>query len=149
MTEYQKVFSSFLNKIRKDMDFFKYSDEELEEDMIGIMNNSIPMFKFPRENLLQKDDDGEFFEDDLKIDTINVLTNYMLYNWYVRKAANSDSTDQRIVSKDLVFYSQANHIEALRKSAEQAYLNAKKSENTYYRSNNHNPQIIGLVGDER
>lgn len=148
MTEYQKVFKSFLSKIRKDEDFYNYADQELEDDMISIMNNAIPLFRYPRENLLNKDDETEMFVADLELDTISVLTDFMKYEWYSRRAANSDTLDQRLVTKNLTFYSQANHIDALNKIVEQSRKMARENEERYYKAVKGKPQMTGLVGDE-
>lgn len=149
MTYYDEVFKIFLSKIQKDSTFALYSEMELEEDMIDILNTAIPHFKYPRENLMLKDDFGAYFEEDLKLDTIAVLTDYMKYEWYVRKAANTDTLDQRVATKDLVFYSQSSHVTALGKMVDQAFTIAQKSEERYYRTMSGRPQIVGLVGDER
>jgi len=148
LTNYIVVFNSFLSKIQKDSTFALYSDSELVEDLISIMNNAIPLFRYPRENLLLKNDSTEIFDEDLNLDTISVLTDFMKYEWYQRKTANSDSIDQRIVSKDLTFYSQANHTLSLQKNIEEAYLIAKRNEARYYTAYRGVPTITGLVGDE-
>lgn len=148
MTTYQEVFKSFLSKIQKDSDFSLYTDQELEEDMMAIMDSAIASFKFPREDLNDRDDHQEIFTNTIKKDTINVLTNYMYYYWKLRKGANTDTLHQRVTDSSLVFFSQSNHGLMLDKSIEMALKLAERSEDTYYRSVSGRPSIAGLVGEE-
>jgi len=148
LTLYEDVFKSFLSKIQNDEDYTLYTHQELEDDFITIMENAIPMFMFPRQNLYNKDNDLEVFNDTLSLDTISVLTDFMVYQWNFRKTNNTDSMHQLKADSSINFYSQSAHLDALVKKQQAALQVAIKNESRYYRSNQGKPNVVGLVGEQ-
>ena len=80
MTPYQKVYDAFLVKMLED-EWVNWTEEEISQDLRGILEGAISWFKFPRISL-DRDDNG--FINDLDNEEIQILACYMKCEWLNR-----------------------------------------------------------------
>ena len=59
-TPLEKVYSAFLSKMLED-EWLNWTQEEVEEDLLTILDGALPWFKFPRKSL--EHDEQYFFEE--------------------------------------------------------------------------------------
>ena len=133
-TPYSNIYDRLLSKIRRDEDWNQLDDGEVLTDIVQIMNEAIPLFLYPREDLKTRNDVLQEFAAILKDDTENTLTDFMFASWVKRKTADTTVMSQMFHSNDLKFYSQANQLDAMTKFASASLYNAKITESNYYKA---------------
>ena len=126
MTPYEDVFKAFLNKIQDNL-YVELTEADTIEDLTGLLNSAITYFSYPKVDIRDKDDDGQYFNVTLGIDEIEILVLGMLIEWMKRELRSVDALRQSMTTKDFNTYSQASHINALVKAsaAERAELKRK------------------------
>ena len=146
-TPYDTVYERLLSKIKRDEIWDAMQDDDVYDDLLDIMQDAIPRFKYPRESLTARDDDTEEFTNTLNDDTINVLADFMFAIWAKRKVADTMTISQQYHSNDVLFYSQSNHLKATDEYAKRMMYDAKMSEADYYKVSDGSCLLsTGLVG---
>lgn len=112
MTPYEKVFNVFLNKI-SDPIYGEMEEDFLTDDLIGLMNDAILHFEFPKVSLKDKDDESQHFNQELGFDEVQILGNLMVLSWVRRSLRDTDLIRQTMTPLEFHQYSQANHLNAL------------------------------------
>ena len=95
-TPYQKVYDSFLSKI-KDYNLGELSDVVMEYEV----------------DIFDRDDATAEFKNDLGPEEVNILGVLMKREWFKRGIADTDVTQQKFGESDFEFKSQASHLNAL------------------------------------
>lgn len=132
MTNYQKVYDSFLSKILED-EWAQWEKDEIEADLRELLEGAIPWFKFPRISL-ERDDEG--FVEDLTNTEIQILATYMKCEWLNRTILTWENVKPLYEERD---FSQANLLDKFNEMLEAEKYNAVKLERVYYRSRNGKP----------
>ena len=101
MTPYQKVYDAFLVKMLED-EWVNWTEEEVSQDLKGILEGAISWFKFPRVSL-DRDDNG--FINDLDNEEIQILACYMKCEWLNRTILTWENVKPLYEERD---FSQAN-----------------------------------------
>ena len=127
MTPYQKVYDAFLVKMLED-EWVNWTEEEISQDLRGILEGAISWFKFPRISL-DRDDNG--FINDLDNEEIQILACYMKCEWLNRTILTWENVKPLYEERD---FSQANLIDKFNQILEAEKYNALKLERIYYRS---------------
>ena len=127
MTPYQKVYDAFLVKMLED-EWVNWTEEEISQDLRGILEGAISWFKFPRISL-DRDDNG--FINDLDNEEIQILACYMKYEWLNRTILTWENVKPLYEERD---FSQANLLDKFNQLLEAEKYNALKLERIYYRS---------------
>ena len=127
MTPYQKVYDAFLVKMLED-EWVNWTEEEISQDLRGILEGAISWFKFPRISL-DRDDNG--FINDLDNEEIQILACYMKCEWLNRTILTWENVKPLYEERD---FSQANLLDKFNQLLEAEKYNALKLERTYYRS---------------
>lgn len=138
-TPYQKIYDSFLAKVKED----EWSDpSELDyhiEDWKALLNNALPYFKFPRFSL-NRDDALEEFEDELNQDEIEIIASLMKKEWIDRQIYAWDQVKTMYDERD---FSQANMLAQLIKAS-----NAVTEKNRHLQKN-YSRSILGSDGRKK
>lgn len=125
MTPYSDVYKSFLGEVQDD--FYASSDvAAIEADLTVLLNKAIPQFSYPKVNIRDKDDASQTFNVELDLDEIEILATGMVVAWARRQLNNIDSLRQSMTTKDFNTYSQAPHINALIRVADNAEKRLKR-----------------------
>ena len=132
MTPYQKVYDAFLVKMLED-EWVNWTEEEISQDLRGILEGAISWFKFPRISL-DRDDNG--FINDLDNEEIQILACYMKCEWLNRTILTWENVKPLYEERD---FSQANLIDKLNQTLEAERKAAEKLESLYYRAIKHRP----------
>ena len=132
MTPYQKVYDAFLVKMLED-EWVNWTEEEISQDLRGILEGAISWFKFPRISL-DRDDNG--FINDLDNEEIQILACYMKCEWLNRTILTWEHIKPLYEERD---FSQANLIDKLNQTLEAERKAAEKLESLYYRAIKHRP----------
>jgi hypothetical protein len=132
MTPYQKVYDAFLVKMLED-EWVNWDENEVYQDLRGILEGAIPWFKFPRKSL-ERDDNG--FIQDLDNEEIQILACYMKCEWLNRTILTWENVKPLYEERD---FSQANLLDKFNQTLEAEKYNALKLERIYYRSVNGKP----------
>ena len=132
MTPYQKVYDDFLVKMLED-EWVNWDENEVYQDLRGILEGAIPWFKFPRKSL-ERDDNG--FIQDLDNEEIQILACYMKCEWLNRTILTWENVKHLYEERD---FSQANLLDKFNQTLEAEKYNALKLERIYYRSVNGKP----------
>ena len=127
MTPYQKVYDAFLVKMLED-EWANWTEEEVSQDLKGILEGAISWFKFPRISL-DRDDNG--FINDLDNEEIQILACYMKCEWLNRTILTWENVKPLYEERD---FSQANLLDKFNQLLEAEKYNALKLERIYYRS---------------
>ena len=127
MTPYQKVYDAFLVKMLED-EWVNWTEEEVSQDLKGILEGAISWFKFPRISL-DRDDTG--FVNDLDNEEIQILACYMKCEWLNRTILTWENVKPLYEERD---FSQANLLDKFNQLLEAEKYNALKLERVYYRS---------------
>ena len=127
MTPYQKVYDAFLVKMLED-EWVNWTEEEVSQDLRGILEGAISWFKFPRISL-DRDDNG--FINDLDNEEIQILACYMKCEWLNRTSLTWENVKPLYEERD---FSQANLLDKFNQLLEAEKYNALKLERIYYRS---------------
>ena len=127
MTPYQKVYDAFLVKMLED-EWVNWTEEEISQDLRGILEGAISWFKFPRIPL-DRDDNG--FINDLDNEEIQILACYMKCEWLNRTILTWENVKPLYEERD---FSQANLLDKFNQLLEAEKYNALKLERIYYRS---------------
>lgn len=141
MTPYQEVYDAFLVKILED-EWVNWTEEEVSQDLKGILEGAISWFKFPRISL-DRDDNG--FINDLDNEEIQILACYMKCEWLNRTILTWENVKPLYEERD---FSQANLLDKFNQLLEAEKYNALKLERIYYRSIKGKPfKYSNLAGD--
>ena len=127
MTPYQKVYDAFLVKMLED-EWVNWTEEEISQDLRGILEGAISWFKFPRISL-DRDDNG--FINNLDNEEIQILACYMKCEWLNRTILTWENVKPLYEERD---FSQANLLDKFNQLLEAEKYNALKLERIYYRS---------------
>lgn len=127
MTPYQKVYDAFLVKMLED-EWVNWTEEEISQDLRGILEGAISWFKFPRISL-DRDDNG--FINDLDNEEIQILACYMKCEWLNRTILTWENVKPLYEERD---FSQANLLDKFNQLLKAEKYNALKLERIYYRS---------------
>lgn len=127
MTPYQKVYDAFLVKMLED-EWVNWTEEEVSQDLRGILEGAVSWFKFPRISL-DRDDSG--FINDLDNEEIQILACYMKCEWLNRTILTWENVKPLYEERD---FSQANLLDKFNQLLEAEKYNALKLERIYYRS---------------
>lgn len=127
MTPYQKVYDAFLVKMLED-EWVNWTEEEISQDLRGILEGAVSWFKFPRISL-DRDDVG--FINDLDNEEIQILACYMKCEWLNRTILTWENVKPLYEERD---FSQANLLDKFNQLLETEKYNALKLERVYYRS---------------
>lgn len=141
MTPYQKIYDAFLVKMLED-EWVNWDENEVYQDLRGILEGAIPWFKFPRKSL-ERDDNG--FIQDLDNEEIQILACYMKCEWLNRTILTWENVKPLYEERD---FSQANLLDKFNQTLEAEKYNALKLERIYYRSVNGKPfKYSNLAGN--
>ena len=132
MTSYQKVYDAFLVKMLED-EWVNWTEEEVNEDLRGLLEGAIPFFKFPRISL-DRDDKG--FLKELHSEEIQILSTYMKCEWLNRTILTWENVKPLYEERD---FSQANLLDKFKALLEREEKKAQKLESIYYRAIKHKP----------
>lgn len=128
-TNFSTIYDSFWDRVTDDM-YMEMTPEETREEARSLLLNAIPYFEFPKFDIfdytLLSDPDtdiekesfletgGGFFNCLLTKEEINILSMYMVVEWFSRQIAITDLTRMRYSGSDFKFTSQANHMAKLK-----------------------------------
>lgn len=130
-TPYEKIYGRFLNRTT-DFNLAELDDYALSEMLKGWLYSAIINTR-TSSNLSARDDENEVFDNDLSDLDIELLAMGMTMAWLDQTLNSTELTLQFIGGKEEKYYSQANHIAALRALREDTRLEMKRlhSYNTY------------------
>ena len=109
-------------------EWVNWTEEEISQDLRGILEGAISWFKFPRISL-DRDDNG--FINDLDNEEIQILACYMKCEWLNRTILTWENVKPLYEERD---FSQANLLDKFNQLLEAEKYNALKLERIYYRS---------------
>lgn len=137
MTPVTDIYDAFLQKITED-EWGYWTEEEVKEDLAGILVSARPWFKFPKVDLtIVTDGNGEqMFAGDLGFMETQILSTYMKCEWLNRCLMSWENVKPLYEERD---FSQANLIDKFRAMLKEEKTNALKLEQIYYRSINSKP----------
>ena len=109
MTQFCEIYDAFLVKMLDD-EWANWTEEEVRQDLRGLLLGAIPWFKFPRVDLTVQ---GEAFVGDLSNDEIQILATYMKCEWLNRAILTWENVKPLYEERD---FSQANLLDKLNKT---------------------------------
>lgn len=141
MASVHDVYDAFLAKMLED-EWLNWTDDEREEDWRALLDAAIPYFKFPRVSLAI--DNGEFIDENVSNEEIQILATYMKCEWLNRTILTWENVKPLYVERD---FSQANLIDKLKQLLEREEYKALKLERIYYRSRKGRPFTYGELAE--
>lgn len=143
MTSFEDIYGNFLSKITDDM-FMELSLEQTKGMLQELFISSLSHFEFPRFDLHDFNIDLEQYNIDLEMEEINIISTYMIVEWFGCQLASVENVRMKYSGSDFKFTSQANHMhkilqlkkdyERLGFHLQRLYKRRKKDENGIYRS---------------
>lgn len=140
MTPCSKIYDAFLSRILQD-EWQDWILQDAQKDWFHIMEAALPWFKFPRVSLCH---DQNNFEEDLDIQEIQIIANYMKCQWLNRSILTWQNIKPLYQERD---FSQANLLDKLRLLLKAQRANALSFESIYYRSHKGKPFPYKKLGD--
>ena len=149
-TPFLKVYEAFLARITADEWTLEEDIAIVERDWQQLLDIAIFRFKYPRNSLKKLEFDPDpncdcnpliscAFEGDLDQDEIQLLALYMKHEWIKRCIASWENIRQLYADKN---FSQANHLDKLKKLEAAVAEEIHKAEGIYDRSRNKRPAGI-------
>lgn len=131
MTEYNTIFDSFKDKIT-DYDLPLY-DEAIQIEMLcSLLNKACSKFRrICKSDLSKKDDELLEFVDNLSIEEIDILTEWMVFYWITPHLNNTENLRNQLSTKDFSFFSPANLLSVLQKVHSESRRRARSITNEY------------------
>lgn len=119
-TSYQEINEFFLRKI-SDYSYVNLTQAELEDHLKGYMISAITKFRHSQSDLTDRDNALNQFNQTLADNEKEIISTLMVVEYLSNKVVTSDLIKQSLSNKDWKIYSQANHIEELRKLRQDFY----------------------------
>ena len=123
-TPYETVYDRFLNRIT-DFNLCELDDYTLNEMLKSWLRTAIVNTRTSTD-LSARDDESEVFKNDLSDRDIELLAMGMTLAWIEPTINSTELTSQFIGGKEEKYYSQANHLEALRNLREDTRVEMKR-----------------------
>lgn len=135
-TPFSLVYDSFLSKITDDM-YMEFNELDTYRMLQELLITAIPKFEFPRVRLddyeceefadqgkykgVESENQeaiayiygGGYFNSVLTAEEINILSTYMIVEWFGQQLASIEVTRMKFSGTDFKFTSQANHMQKL------------------------------------
>lgn len=111
-TSFQIIFKRFLNKIT-DTDFVALPTENIDSILTEFLESSIARFQKCKKDINNFDSISQTFTDDLSSVEIEILADWMKYQWIEQQINREELLKQSLSSKDYSMYSQANHLDKM------------------------------------
>lgn len=135
-TPFSLVYDSFLSKITDDM-YMEFNELDTYRMLQELLITAIPKFEFPRVRLDEYECEefidqgkytgvesdgkeaiayiygGGYFNTPLTAEEINILSTYMIVEWFGQQLASIEVTRMKFSGTDFKFTSQANHMQKL------------------------------------
>lgn len=125
MTSFDTIFQRFLNKIT-DSDLNSLTTDTLDSVLTDYLMSSITHFRKCQQDLNNYDLTAKTFNIDLSSDEIEILANWMVYEWANQLVNRIELLRQSLSSKDYAMYSQANHLDKMLVLKQQIYVSTNQ-----------------------
>lgn len=144
-TPYSIVYGTFLSKIR---DSF-YSDidpEQKDIELLALLYQAIPEFKYPKVDLEDKDDTLQEFNVTLTNAEVQIISEAMKLKWIEQKINDEDLIKMQFSDHDYSLSSQGTHLFRLITNQQGIELNLRRMQNRYSLVADRKPDFSGLAG---
>ena len=124
-TPFSIIYDSFFTRVTDDM-YMEMTEADTYSQLQDLLINSISYFEFPKFDIFDYElgylDESEepatwvggFFNTILSQEEINILSMYMVVEWFSIQLATTENTRMKYSSSDFKFTSQANHMAKLK-----------------------------------
>ena len=129
-TTFEDVYQVFLRKIR-DYDLAKLFDFDMEDIMFGYLVAAITKFKSCKKHITDINIEEQRFNCSLNITEIDILANFMVYEWITPYVNDEDLLKNTLNTSDYSNYSPANLLSTMKSRQEEARQTARRLMNTY------------------
>ena len=149
-TLYEKINKKFLSKVTDDL-YVTLTEEDAKEDMLNIMESALALFKYPKVDVDDRDDDTEEFTDDLNTKEINIIAECMKFEWIQRQINDLRVIRISYTDKDFKSTSQAYHLAKLIDlvTYQENRIKILQDEYSMVDRTNGGASFAGLAGDGR
>ncbi len=144
-TPYSVVYNTFLSKIKDSM-FLAMEEDEREIELLFLLNQSIPLFLYPKVDLDDKDDVIKEFAANLTNAEVQVLSEIMKLQWIEQRVNDEDLLRQQFSDHDFKLTSQAAHLNSLIDLRKETEGKIKRMQNNYTKVSDREPDFSGLAG---
>lgn len=112
MTFYSEIFDLFLSKITDLHLLENFTDEEINQICIKLLNSAVVNFNYCRISL-EKNDTQQMFYEQLSFEEKDMLSEYMVLEWIKPFVNNRLNLINILGDKEFKMFSQANHLKTL------------------------------------
>jgi hypothetical protein len=120
-TSFDIVKKRFLNKIT-DPDLASLLPDTIDSILYEYIQSAIVRFQKCKKDINNFDSVTQTFADDLNQVEIEILANWMVYEWASQQVYRVELLRQSLSSKDYAMYSQANHLDKMLLLKQQLYV---------------------------
>ncbi len=111
-TPYESVNDMFLSKVTDDL-YISITEEETKADLLMMMRSALVLFKYPKVNVMDRDDTLKQFNVKLGDDEMVIIAEIMKHEWLKRQMHDVRLTKPTYTDKDFKMTSQAYHLAKL------------------------------------
>lgn len=111
-TTFDVIYNSFTSKITDDM-YMELTKAETNSMQKELLMNALHWFEFPRVDIYDFNEDLEEYNILLSNEEINIISTYMVVEWFGYQIASVENTRMKYSGSDFKFTSQANHMQKL------------------------------------
>jgi hypothetical protein len=116
MTDYEIVFTVFLNKILDDR-YANMPTDMAESDLTALLNAAVFRFQYPKISLTRDDTTMKFVEV-LGEDEIQIIASLMVVEWFKRVSRDIGNYTMDMTTSEFKTFSKANQLVGLNKTEE-------------------------------
>lgn len=129
--EYSKIFELFKDKIT-DYDLLQFTEELQSNILCNLLRKSCAKFRrICKTDLSNRDDEAMTFGCELAEEEIDILTEWMVYEWLTPYLNNSENLRNKLSTKDFSMFSPANLLSTIQNVHKESRKRAKSIMNEY------------------
>ncbi|MFA6711170.1 MAG: hypothetical protein WCS33_00440 [Candidatus Caldatribacteriota bacterium] len=144
-TPYQIVYDAFFSKIR-DSFFLEIIEEEKDIELLSLLNQAIPEFKYPKVDLEDRNETSQQFNETLTNAEVQIISEAMKLKWIEQKINDEELIKMQFSDHDYSLMSQAAHLFRLITNQREIELKLKKMQDRYSLVKDRKPDFSGLAG---
>lgn len=144
-TPYQIVYDAFFSKIKEGF-YSEIDTEEKDIELLALLNQAIPEFKYPKVDLEDRDEEKQEFKVTLTNAEVQIISEVLKLKWLEQKINDEELIKMQFSDHDYSLMSQATHLLRLITNQKEIELNLKRMQNRYSLVADRKPDFSGLAG---
>lgn len=133
MTQFETIYEEFKDKITdyEMAGIYESIDTENQNFLLPLLRKACSRFRRMCKKLYSFNDDFSCFDEELSLEEIDILTEWMIVFWLKPYVYNTDNLQNIMNTKDFQMYSSKNLLDGIRDTHREAEKRAQSLSNDY------------------